>query len=52
MIGELFSLGGLIAGIIAIVAGIVILIWPKVLTYIVGIYLIIAGVIAIWTSLG
>jgi uncharacterized membrane protein HdeD (DUF308 family) len=38
---------GLITGIITIVAGIIVLIWPKVLTYIVGIYLIIVGLIAI-----
>jgi uncharacterized membrane protein HdeD (DUF308 family) len=37
----------LITGIITIVAGIVVLIWPKVLAYIVGIYLIIVGLLAI-----
>ena len=41
----------LITGIITIVAGIVVLIWPKVLTYIVGIYLIIVGLLAIANAL-
>ena len=34
MFSEIMSLGGLITGIIAIAAGAVVLIWPKVLTYI------------------
>jgi uncharacterized membrane protein HdeD (DUF308 family) len=41
---DLFSGGGLIAGLITLAAGIVILIWPKILPYILGIYLIIIGV--------
>ncbi len=44
-----FPLIGLVAGIIAVVFGIVVLIWPKVLAYLVGAYLIIIGVIAIIT---
>jgi len=47
MIGNLFPVGGLIAGILAIVAGIVILVWPKIVPYIIGIYLIIAGVVSL-----
>jgi uncharacterized membrane protein HdeD (DUF308 family) len=39
--------GGLIAGIISIVVGIIIIIWPRVIAYIVGIYLIVVGVIYI-----
>jgi hypothetical protein len=45
MLDAFFSLGGLITGIIAIAAGAVVLIWPKVLTYVVGIGLIILGLI-------
>jgi uncharacterized membrane protein HdeD (DUF308 family) len=44
VIDDLFSGGGLIAGLITIAAGIVILIWPKILPYILGIYLIVVGV--------
>jgi uncharacterized membrane protein HdeD (DUF308 family) len=39
--------GGLIAGIIAIVAGILILVFPSILGWIVGIFLIIWGILSI-----
>ena len=39
--------GGLVIGILAIVAGILILIWPAFLNWIVAIYLIIWGILAI-----
>jgi len=45
------SVSGLVAGIISIVAGVVVLIWPKILAYIIGIYLIIIGVVAVITVL-
>ena len=38
---------GIIASALAIVAGIIILIWPHILNYIVAIYLIVIGIIAI-----
>jgi uncharacterized membrane protein HdeD (DUF308 family) len=44
VIDDLFPGGGLVAGLITLAAGIVILIWPKILPYILGIYLIIVGV--------
>jgi len=44
-----FAVSGLIGGIISIVAGIIILVWPKVLAYIIGIYLIIIGLVAVVT---
>ena len=47
MIGGLLSIGGLITGIIAIAAGIIVLVWPKVIAYIIGIYLIIVGLITV-----
>jgi uncharacterized membrane protein HdeD (DUF308 family) len=47
----LFSIGGLVAGIISIIAGIVVLIWPKILAYIIGIYLIVVGAVAVITVL-
>jgi uncharacterized membrane protein HdeD (DUF308 family) len=45
----MFAISGLIAGIISIVAGIVVLVWPRVLAYIIGIYLIIIGAMAVIT---
>lgn len=48
--GSLFA-SGLVAGIISIIAGIVVLIWPKILAYIIGIYLIVVGLVAVITVL-
>ena len=48
MFGGLWQLGGLISGIITVVAGIIILVWPKVLAYIIGIYFIIVGLITLF----
>ena len=42
---------GIIASIIAILAGIVILIWPKIINYIIALYLIIVGIIGVITYL-
>lgn len=39
---------GLAWGFLSIVFGIMVLIFPRMLSYLVGIYLIIAGVIAVW----
>ncbi len=47
MIGGLLPIGGFIAGIITIAAGIIILVWPRIIAYIIGIYLIIVGLITI-----
>lgn len=41
---------GLIASIIALIAGIIILIWPKIINYIIAFYLIIIGVVGIISS--
>ncbi len=38
---------GLIASIIAIIAGIIIIIWPHIISYIVAIYLIVIGIVGI-----
>ncbi len=39
--------GGLITGIIAIIAGILILVFPSILVWIVGIFLIVWGILSI-----
>ncbi len=41
------EMSGLLAGILSIVAGVIVIVWPRVLAYIIGIYLIVIGVIAI-----
>jgi len=47
VLNDFLPVGGLIAGIITIAAGVIILIWPKILAYILGIYLIIVGLVAV-----
>ena len=44
------EIGGLVAGIISILVGIAVIAWPRLLAYIVGIYLIVVGIIAIVAS--
>ncbi len=41
------QVSGLLGGILSIVAGIVVIVWPRVLALIIGIYLIVIGVIAV-----
>jgi uncharacterized membrane protein HdeD (DUF308 family) len=45
------GLGGLIGGLITIIIGIVILIWPRIIAYVIGIWLIIVGLIAVISAL-
>ncbi len=45
------QVSGLVAGIIAVVGGLIILIWPRILAYIIGIWLIIVGALAIINAL-
>jgi hypothetical protein len=47
----MLQITGLIAGIIAVVFGIIILIVPRILNYLVAAFFIIAGGIAIWQAL-
>lgn len=39
--------GGLLIAIISIIVGIIIMIWPAIIAYIIGIYLIIVGVLGL-----
>ncbi|MBI2831713.1 MAG: DUF3096 domain-containing protein [Chloroflexi bacterium] len=45
------SMSGLVGGIISIVVGILIIAWPRLIAYVIGIYLIIIGLIAITAAL-
>ncbi len=49
--GGLLPFGGLIAGIITVVAGVIVLIWPRIIAYVIGIYLIIVGALAVIAAL-
>ena len=51
MICDLVSIGGLIAGLLSIIVGIIIIVWPRVITYVIGGYLIAVGVIAVIAAL-
>ncbi len=48
---QFIEVSGLLAGIIAIVSGIVIIIWPRIIAYILGIWLIVVGVLAVINAL-
>ena len=50
MLGGLLPIGGIIAGILTLAVGIVILVWPRIIAYIIGIYLILVGLTAILAS--
>jgi uncharacterized membrane protein HdeD (DUF308 family) len=45
------EISGLAIGIITVVFGVIIMIFPKILNYLIGIYLIIIGAIAIYQAL-
>jgi uncharacterized membrane protein HdeD (DUF308 family) len=50
MFGGLAGVGGLIGGIITLILGIIILVWPKFITTIIGVWLIIVGILAVVRS--
>jgi uncharacterized membrane protein HdeD (DUF308 family) len=37
--------GALVAGIISIIVGIIIIIWPRIIAYLIGLYLIVIGIL-------
>jgi uncharacterized membrane protein HdeD (DUF308 family) len=45
------EIGMLVGGILSIVVGIAVIVWPRLLAYMVGAYLVIVGIIAIVASL-
>ncbi len=42
-----WEVSGLIGGLISIFAGIAVIVWPRIIAYIVGGYLIVVGVLAV-----
>ena len=45
------EISGLVAGIISILVGVLVIVWPRVIAYVIGIYLIIIGIIGIVAAL-
>jgi uncharacterized membrane protein HdeD (DUF308 family) len=45
------EVGGIIGGIISILVGIVIIVWPRLIAYLIGGWLIVIGVLAILATL-
>ncbi|MFC1962023.1 hypothetical protein ACFLWN_03145 [Chloroflexota bacterium] len=46
------QISGLVGGVLAILAGIIVIIKPKIIVWVVGLYLIIFGVLAVLAALG
>lgn len=44
---DTIAVSGLAAGIVSVVVGVLVLVWPRIIAYAVGLYLIVIGVIAI-----
>lgn len=51
MLSEFVLTGGLIAGIISIIVGILVIVWPRLIAYVVGGYLVVIGIFALVTVL-
>ena len=47
----LLQISGLIGGVLAIIAGIIVLVKPRVLAWVVGIYLIVFGISAVMAAI-
>jgi uncharacterized membrane protein HdeD (DUF308 family) len=45
------EISGLVAGIISIVVGIVVILWPRIIAFVIGAYLVIIGIIAVVAAL-
>lgn len=45
------QISGLVGGVLAIIAGIIVIIWPRIIAWVVGIYLIIFGIFAVLAAL-
>jgi len=45
------EIGGLIGGIISIVVGIIVIVWPRIIAYVIGGWLIVIGVLAVLYTL-
>lgn len=50
MFSGILGIGGLIGGIITVIVGIILLVWPRFIAAIIGIYLILLGIVAVLSS--
>jgi hypothetical protein len=50
MFSGILGVGGLIGGIVTAILGVIILVWPRLISTIIGIWLIIVGILAIIAS--
>jgi uncharacterized membrane protein HdeD (DUF308 family) len=41
------EISGMLAGIISIIVGVVVIVWPRIIAFVIGAYLIIIGIIAV-----
>ena len=51
MLDGVLGIAGLVGGILAIIFGIIVIIKPKILAWLIGIYFIIAGILALVVAL-
>jgi len=47
----ILGVGGLVGGIITLLLGIVIMVWPRLIAYVIGAWLILVGLVAIVSSI-
>lgn len=45
------EVSGLVGGLLSILAGIAVIVWPRIIAYVIGIYLIAVGIIAVVAAL-
>jgi uncharacterized membrane protein HdeD (DUF308 family) len=45
------EISGLVGGIISIVVGVLVIIWPRIIAFVIGAYLVIIGIIAVVAAL-
>ncbi len=45
------EISGLVGGIISIVVGVMVIIWPRIIAFVIGAYLVIIGIIAVVAAL-
>ncbi len=41
------EISGMLAGIISIIVGVVVIVWPRIIAFVIGAYLILIGIIAV-----
>ncbi len=47
---QIFQTGGMVGAILSIIVGIIIIVWPRIIAYVIGIYLIVIGILSLIAS--